>query len=624
MEGEANTIYSVTPPSDYNAIKNMLKTKNVATDLSVGSITYAAECGGFFLKGDTRENLCNITVDITSKTAKCTSFTTNSMICECCGTFMGKSANEFGRQTFVVSDQCFPAALPSGGAGKCVKIYRMEGVTILDLVREFLADTAGWHWHPGSLILLGSASHLANVGLAAYTDDYHQATQIIGARLGKKVYVRPAPMILLGGTKDKQFIRSLVELSAWLNIAHEKEDGFPREAISMSLTGIAESGVGGPQPLCVSKYRLYSSIAASTKSIWISQDLANLPDAVLPFSECIERKIISALIVYLNDTMALELDPNPNHTRMVGNRHPACSTIFVIVGSSHAGKTAAALRELNQEVVEVTFPAWRPTAVQIEAIKVKVSNALESLPRNRRTCVIYQLFDNCLYYARCEDGSLIPARKGQDGRFHVDGESVLAPKEMQYRTFKQLLPVLELAGGNGSIIVPPLPRYWKAACCGDPDHIPNLRQEDYQKELETSVYESKSNLKDFAFRHGLRGCKVISAWPAIKKTPDCWDSDPIHPSKEAYVNLAKLLVNEEGVLNKKRAASEADGPPTKRPRTAQASSNQNSDTRSHGNTGGQQYRDQWQGGPSNRWQWGRGNRGSRGCYGGNGGRRGRF
>ena len=50
--------------------------------------------------------------------------------------------------------------------------------------------------------------------------------------------------------------------------------------------------------------------------------------------------------------------------------------------------------------------------------------------------VILQLFDNGFFLAQTEDGGLLPAvREPVGGKFHVHGDLVFAPKELQYSLF---------------------------------------------------------------------------------------------------------------------------------------------------------------------------------------------
>ena len=85
-----------------------------------------------------------------------------------------------------------------------------------------------------------------------------------------------------------------------------------------------------------------------------------------------------------------------------------------------------------------------------------IFSLLEGQPDN--TVVVFQFLDTSLFMARTEEGGLVPAQKGLDGAFHVDGDSVLVPKELQYNTFQLILPILEAVGDRKLIIVTPIPR----------------------------------------------------------------------------------------------------------------------------------------------------------------------
>ena len=87
----------------------------------------------------------------------------------------------------------------------------------------------------------------------------------------------------------------------------------------------------------------------------------------------------------------------------------------------------------------------------------KIKRALELCQDLSKVVVVLQMFDNCLYFSRAEDGSLTAAKKGEDDRHHIPGAAVLAPKEMQYQAFKQALPVLEAVKHLKKIVIAPLP-----------------------------------------------------------------------------------------------------------------------------------------------------------------------
>ena len=54
---------------------------------------------------------------------------------------------------------------------------------------------------------------------------------------------------------------------------------------------------------------------------------------------------------------------------------------------------------------------------------------------------------------------MVPICRRGSGEYHVDGDLVFAPKELQYSVFRDAIPLLEVAGGRKTIIVSPIPRY---------------------------------------------------------------------------------------------------------------------------------------------------------------------
>ena len=99
-----------------------------------------------------------------------------------------------------------------------------------------------------------------------------------------------------------------------------------------------------------------------------------------------------------------------------------------------------------------------------------------------------------------EDGGLIPAVcDGVGGRYHVQWESILIPKELQYSTFNQSKPILDAAMSQQKILVSPLPRYLNNGCCAETEHVVNLKEEDYKSKLDEVVVACRCNLKDFLF-----------------------------------------------------------------------------------------------------------------------------
>ena len=203
----------------------------------------------------------------------------------------------------------------------------------------------------------------------------------------------------------------------------------------------------------------------------------------------------------------MELDENPVMSPS-GRLKPIGPTILV-VAASNASRTADALESAGECVSRAVIPGWRCIKPKIPAMVDLVRSKLDEFKGD--TVVILQLFDNSFFLAQTEDGGLLPAvREPVGGKFHVHGDLVFAPKELQYSLFNMVKPILDLVNHHLKIIVSPIPRYLCTRCCLDTDHVSNLEEDSYQSNQEEAIHACMKHLKDFAFRQGVRNLRVIS------------------------------------------------------------------------------------------------------------------
>jgi hypothetical protein len=122
---------------------------------------------------------------------------------------------------------------------------------------------------------------------------------------------------------------------------------------------------------------------------------------------------------------------------------------------------------------------------------------------------------------------------------------------MQFDLFRQLMDELVAWKTNYMIFMAPLPKYLEAGCCSDGDHVANRREPDFRQKLEEAVFNSRTNIKNFAFRVGLRKCTTISTWGKIRKLSGLW-RDEVCVSDEAYHIIGQAILEAAAELVKKR------------------------------------------------------------------------
>jgi hypothetical protein len=108
-------------------------------------------------------------------------------------------------------------------------VIRIANGTVNKIAKLFVEVFAGIQIRVGALILLSSVSHLAAVGVAAYTESFVRAAKFLMTSFSDKVAVRPGVPVLLGGIRDPALMRSMMDLAAWTDSLMSKEQS-PQEA----------------------------------------------------------------------------------------------------------------------------------------------------------------------------------------------------------------------------------------------------------------------------------------------------------------------------------------------------------------------------------------------------------
>ena len=111
--------------------------------------------------------------------------------------------------------------LPAHFGSDCVGIIRVEDGTLSE-IHSLFRDIFRGHIRPagtlppGSVIMIGSVSHLAQTGLQQYTEDLTRTLSILGSEVGPGVTTTPYVPVTLGGLLAEDLIRDLMDFDSWL------------------------------------------------------------------------------------------------------------------------------------------------------------------------------------------------------------------------------------------------------------------------------------------------------------------------------------------------------------------------------------------------------------------------
>jgi hypothetical protein len=141
-------------------------------------------------------------------------------------------------------------------------------------------------------------------------------------------------------------------------------------------------------------------------------------------------------------------------------------------------RTADALRQLGMEVKLVETAHWRATKKEVQLLLDDIRKAIGEL-KSDEVVLVLGMTDNAYYLARAEDGSLIPNCRSTDGSYHMHGEIVGSPLDSCRQVFLQLESLLKELQDFYKLLLVPLLRYLWLSCCSDPEHGPNVLDEDH-------------------------------------------------------------------------------------------------------------------------------------------------
>jgi hypothetical protein len=177
----------------------------------LGSLTCGINVNGTFMR-HLYEEKCNVSLSFEPK-----SYTCHNCLNSPHHTFLGGKEGQEAPPCIIMTDQAFPAALPSRNGLRCPAIIRVEDATIRDLLSALKSITFKVKLPAGTTILLSSLSHLCRVGTSAYATDFVNAVQELEKIYGPKLRVVHGFSLPTQDIWDIQCTRSLFDILGWLS-----------------------------------------------------------------------------------------------------------------------------------------------------------------------------------------------------------------------------------------------------------------------------------------------------------------------------------------------------------------------------------------------------------------------
>jgi hypothetical protein len=556
----------------YESINKKNKEELVAKKCTEGLEPELPGLGSFIHPPDGRLLTTGMKTEVGNKSVVTTSFDPDTLRCYGCVGHEEKKAwrprgvQEGQREVFLITDQAYPPALPVNGQGQCIKIVRRENGSLHQLAAELMDLARGKIIERGSLILMFSGSHLARAGTVGYIEDLVAAAASIKAVLGGALKVAPAPPLFLGGCDKDDIIRSCAEVYRWAEDVFGEEDGFMKESVARGYK-LLEDATEDRQGDYRRRMRLPASLSpADGKKCWEMGGF-NLKKRLTPASPEKEAEVVLALLNEVRSKMAIDLDPTPSFDRKVNTGQTTSARqkkLYLVVGGIDAERLTEALRRKGEIADAVIIEGWKVTPELVEIMVEKIQLAIA---RRKPDCIIVQCMDDSVYFSMSEDGSILPAKKGDDGKVHIEGRMVLCKGDVQEMMLRRMDPLWVATKGINTIVIIPMVRYITGGCCEDSSHVRNRTEPDFLTKLKKDLEEFRLSLKRQLNGSGRSHCQVMD--PTVDlvqlEARHTWGEDPAHPTGLGFDKMVMGVKAMDLRIDERVRAAEAKAA-AKRPR----------------------------------------------------------
>ncbi len=452
----------------------------------------------------------------------------------------------------VLADQAFPPMIP-GQDGRCIVIIRVEDGLLFELEQAFtdiLAELLGptVSLPRGSVVLLGSSSHLGGRGLVSYVTNLCGTIASLGNKTGSGVEVIPFVPVPVCGLGGGGLIRDLFDLDAWI-LGSALGPGIRLEGTRRAFWEVMGSvGDGINDDKGVRTFFIPADCRNPRKRVFRSQPpVPALPASLPPLSSLEEKKIVCALISDLNGFYGINLDPSPSLERGVSTQGSGTAQgRTILVGASHMVRLG---EKLGHDTISLAIPGFRPK----ENLIANLVSRLRLLKLESCDTVILDLLSNTTFMGTDGDGLPCEAFRAEDGKYHVIGSLTIAPASFTKKVLAMCQPLCDELRKTGCVLVSPVPRYVNKKCCNEAGHIDNFDDVDRDDEIAFGLEGVKRLLHAWATENNLTyeiidptmlndSCDLGINTRVSNSGQQLWsDDDPVHLTSEGYRDLADLI-----------------------------------------------------------------------------------
>jgi hypothetical protein len=579
----------------YKNIKTQRQLRGEHTAIGSGPTADCYECGSIFVEGDNRTSRSVLLEDTKELIVSTNSYIKEDWSCISCRRShpllpLTSRKNDWtgGRKLIFLTDHNMPAILPSKD-DLCPIIMRVDGGLLREIGTTFLAQLSRYTIPEGSVIFIGSVTHLMEEGRVGYSKGLVTEHIRLSKVFKNTVHVVPFLPPPMGGTNDPELVRSLMDILSWI----EKVQKWDLSAYMGAYRAQIFSGGTGPEQVNqnTQRHKMPKSFEAYNDKVFMCHEWPGIRSSLAPMDAAAETALMGELMENIANTFKWELDTKPDFSRDSDNRcavptdqaRPKADVI--LLGGSNCQRLHATFAEMGVSVETISSAIWsiNTTAVDIclNALTPLLARSDPSIP------IVLWGLDNIAYRAENAEGNLVRITRDEtDRKFHVNGDLVVAPFGLLQSVMRELKRLLAACGDRDVWIMEVLPRFIIAHCCDLVTHCRNVRQEGQAGTLACrriladladlnamfGAHLTSARVKMIATGDLLAGVKNATSGQLMDSMYSSWNLDPVHGEKVAYTRIGLSLLDiikqdlprePRDSLGPRKRSREDDSPPSR-------------------------------------------------------------
>jgi len=228
----------------------------------------------------------------------------------------------------------------------------------------------------------------------------------------------------------------------------------------------------------------------------------------------------------------------------------SCVTRFAIFGGSHAVRTAKKLSDLGAKIEDCSRGGWVLNKETASDLCDKIRD-LDLGGGGVEDVVIIDPLSNSSFFGTDSDGVPVAAKKDGAGKYHLEGDVMVATPAMIRSKLKLLSNRLPSDKNIQYIVIAPTPRYVSDPCCENIEHCTNFAEKTFRPEIRSGIEAIEDTIRVFTKEEGLKATvlnpiKILfpdeDSFSDGTAAAEMWQpADPVHLRLEGYAKVAEAI-----------------------------------------------------------------------------------